>query len=116
MLVMSPLAGAIQTLRTDPKYSTLGAQFLDLDPGEHFHYQQAQALAHASGRISTETANIIYRALGETGAPSNGGWAAGVDTATKYVVTLALERIMSANIERRTGRAPLEIKGPAQRG
>ena len=67
----SPLAGAIATLRADPGFDNDAAAFLDIDAAEHFAYQTAQAQAHASGRITQDTAQIIYVALGEYGAPSN---------------------------------------------
>lgn len=62
---------------------------------EHFAYQQEQARAHAMGRITTEEATTIYAALGEVGSPENGGWAAGTDTATKVVVTLAMRDLLA---------------------
>jgi len=103
MINLSPLAGAIDTLRAEWAASGRApdSKFLDVSFEEHFTYQTAQAHAHASGLISAETANIIYRALGETGAPKNGGWAARADTATKYVVTLAMERILSDRLAAR---------------
>ena len=48
--------------------------------------QNTQAWAHASGIISIEDANIIYRSLGEAWSPANGGWARGTDLATKVMV------------------------------
>lgn len=54
---------------------------------EHFAYQNAQARAHALGRITTAEAQTVYVALGEVGSDENGGWAAGTDLATKVVVT-----------------------------
>lgn len=60
---------------------------LDLDPGEHFAYQQQQSRAHAMGTISADEAQIMYVALGEVGSRKNGGWASGTDLATKIVVT-----------------------------
>lgn len=58
-----------------------------LDFGEHFAYQQAQANAHASGRLTVDEAQVVYVALGEVGDDANGGWASGTDLATKIAVT-----------------------------
>lgn len=39
---------------------------LDLTFQEHFAFQDAQAAAHAGGRISLDVANTLYTALGGT--------------------------------------------------
>jgi len=62
--------------------------------GEHFAYQNAQARAHVSGKLSTDEAQIIYIALGEVGSQDNGGWASGTDLATKVVVTLTIGQLI----------------------
>lgn len=72
---------------------------LALDFTEHFDYQEVQARAHASGELSTEEAQIVYAALGEVGSVSNGGWSAGVDTATKYAVVLTIEALVKKRVE-----------------
>lgn len=54
---------------------------------EHFAYQQAQAHAHAMGKLSPDEAQVIYVALGEVASATNGGWAANTDLATKVTVT-----------------------------
>ena len=69
----------------------------DLDT--HFRSQNAQAEAHAMGRISTEEAQVIYLALGEV--PVEDGWAEGTDLATKVVVTEFLVGLVGAQIARR---------------
>lgn len=71
---------------------------LAVDFTEHAAYQDAQAWAHVSGILTTEEAQVIYRALGEVGAPSNGGWAAGTDLATKVVVTEVIGSILRVKI------------------
>lgn len=63
---------------------------------EHYAYQNAQARAHVSGRLSTDDAQIIYAALGEVGDPDNGGWETDVDTAVKVAVTLAMNTLLVA--------------------
>jgi hypothetical protein len=68
---------------------------MDVGFEEHFFFQQTQAEAHASGRISTEEALAIYAALGEVWSSENGGWAAGTDTATKCAVTQAMGELLS---------------------
>ena len=67
---------------------------MDVVPGEHFAYQEAQAHAHAGGRITAAEAMIVYRALGEHGSTKNGGWAAGTDLATKVTVTLLMGQLI----------------------
>jgi hypothetical protein len=66
-----------------------------VDWNEHFQYQEQQARAHAAGILSTDEALIVYAALGEVGAPSNGGWASGTDTATKVAVTLLMGELLT---------------------
>ena len=61
---------------------------------EHFEYQQVQASAHASGKLTTGEASLIYQALGEGFTERNGGWAIGVGTATKIVVTMAIGELL----------------------
>jgi hypothetical protein len=61
---------------------------------EHFAFQQAQARAHVEQRLTTDEAQVVYVALGEVGSQSNGGWAAGTDTATKVAVTLAMGELL----------------------
>lgn len=61
---------------------------------EHAAYQDAQARAHASGKITTEEAQVIYRALGEIGSTSNGGWAKGTDLALKVTVTTLMGQLI----------------------
>jgi hypothetical protein len=65
-----------------------------IDFEEHFHYQELQARSHAAGKLSTDEALVIYRALGEVGSDANGGWASGVDTATKVACTLVISELM----------------------
>ena len=69
-----------------------------IDFEEHAAYQNAQALAHASGKIRTVEAQVIYLALGECGSADNGGWAAGTDIATKVVVTQAVGELIGARL------------------
>jgi hypothetical protein len=62
---------------------------------EHFAFQQAQAHAHAAGKLTTDEAQIVYRALGEVGSPDNGGWAARTDAPTKVAVTLLMGELLA---------------------
>jgi len=66
---------------------------LDNTALEHFAFQEAQARAHASGRLTTDEAQIIYMALGATG--SAGGWAKGTDLATKVIVTEVIAELLA---------------------
>lgn len=68
-------------------------QTLDNTPLEHFAFQEAQARAHASGRLTTDEAQIIYMALG-TGSSRN-GWSARTDLATKLIVTEVMTELLS---------------------
>lgn len=61
---------------------------------EHFAYQEAQARAHVSGKLTADEAMIVYRALGENGSAKNGGWAADTNTATKVSVTLLMGELV----------------------
>jgi len=63
------------------------ARSMDVTALEHFHYQEVQARAHVTGRLTHDEAQVIYMALGEVGSATNGGWAAGTDLATKVIVT-----------------------------
>jgi hypothetical protein len=67
---------------------------MDVTAAEHFAYQEAQARAHVSGKLSAGEAMIVYRALGETGSQGNGGWAAGTDLATKVAATLLMGELI----------------------
>jgi len=69
-----------------------------LDSFEHAQYQNQQARAHATGRLTTEEAQVLYIALGEVGNPSNGGWATGTDLATKLVVTMVIGELLGARV------------------
>lgn len=73
---------------------------------EHFAYQEQQARAHVSGKLTADEAMIVYRALGEVGSASNGGWAAGTDLATKVSVTLLMgELVRPADLMRAARKA-----------
>lgn len=61
---------------------------------EHYAFQDAQARAHASAKLTTDEAQIIYGALGEVGSVANGGWAAGTDLATKVTVTRLMGELL----------------------
>ena len=67
---------------------------LALDFEEHFAMQRLQSSAFAAGLLSYPEAQIFYVALGELGSDSNGGWAAGTDTATKYACTRFAELLI----------------------
>ena len=95
----SHLARAIVGMRANPLIDNLdGATLAITDAAEHAAYQDAQARAHAAGRLPTADALVIYRALGEIYSPANDGFAAGADLATKICITLAIEEILTGNI------------------
>lgn len=96
---MNRIATAVNNVRT--KLSELEADkvsALDTEMAvafdEHFAFQNAQARAHATGKITADEARIVYVALGEVGSSANGGWAAETDTATKIAVTLAMGELL----------------------
>lgn len=67
---------------------------LDIDWQEHYTYQNCQAAAHVEQVISTDEASFMFRALGQTQSGNNGGWAKGVDTATKFTVTKMIQELL----------------------
>lgn len=68
---------------------------LAIEPFEHYAYQEAQARAHATGRLSTDEAQIIYAALGEVMSATNGGWQPHVDTALKVTITTLMGELVA---------------------
>ena len=65
---------------------------------DHFAYQNAQARAHAMGLLTPDEAQIVYRALGEVGSDTNGGWANETDTTTKVVVTRLIGELLEKQL------------------
>ncbi len=65
-----------------------------VEPFEHFAYQEAQARAHAMGKLTADEAMIVYTALGEFPSQSNGGWTTDTDLATKVTVTMLIGELM----------------------
>lgn len=61
-------------------------------------YQNAQALAHATGLISAEEAQIVYTALG--GEVFHPDWAKGTSLATKMVVTQLIGELLKRQARR----------------
>lgn len=83
-------------LRANPKLDNLEESTLDITFTEHFQMQEWQAHAHASGILSTDEAQVIYRALGASWTESNGGWHKSTDKALKTTITLTMEQIGAA--------------------
>ena len=65
-----------------------------VDFADHAAYQDRQALAHATGKITPAEALTIYNALGEIGCEDNGGWAAETPLATKIIVTQIIGELL----------------------
>ena len=63
---------------------------------EHFAFQNAQARAHAMGRLTTEEATTVYAALGETVSTTNGGWSAHVGLPLKLTITQLMGELIAA--------------------
>ena len=59
---------------------------------EHAHYQDLQARAFVTGKLTQEEAQTIYHALGAT--PSPDGWAQGTDLAAKIIITQIMAELM----------------------
>jgi hypothetical protein len=86
----------------EPEKLTEIDKTLDLQFDEWFEFQQLQAQAHAMGRLETDAAQLIYRSLnGEHMSQVNGGWAKGVDTATKFIITQLMGELLSLKIKGR---------------
>jgi len=69
---------------------------------EFIHYQNTQAAAFASGRLSYEEAQTLYGALGGesyTGPPD--GWPAGTTLATILTVTQVIGELMGVGVASR---------------
>ena len=63
---------------------------------EHARYQDAQARAFISGRLSEADAQAAYSALGEVYNESNGGWSQGTTLARKITVTQLVGELIGA--------------------
>jgi hypothetical protein len=84
------------------KIESLSAS-LALEPSEHFAYQTQQSRAHALGILSTDEAQTIYVALGESPSPSNGNWARLTSLALKVSITQLMHELLSAQLAARRG-------------
>lgn len=69
---------------------------LAIDFHEHSAWHMAKSLAHSHGHISLDEAHTIYRALGDSWNPTNGGWARHTDTAAKVVITRVIGQLLAA--------------------
>jgi hypothetical protein len=70
-----------------------------LEFDEWYQFQNMQTLAFASGRITAEVAQAIYRHLnGEVMNGSNGGWSDETDTAEKVVITQLMSELIGLKI------------------
>jgi hypothetical protein len=96
---LNRITAAIEKLRVrydalDPEAQARLDEEMAVDFAEHHAFQNAQARAHAGGKLTSEEAQIIYVALGEVGSAENGGWAAGTDAPTKCAVTLVMGELI----------------------
>lgn len=82
-----------------PDGSPITADLGELDesmavsPIEVFAYQNAQARAHATGKLSTAEAQTIYTAL-TGGVADNGHWSPHVDLALKVTITNVIGELL----------------------
>ena len=81
------------------KQATL-SEALTLDLSEVIGWQNAQAEAHAGGTLSTEDAQVIYHAIGPTGA----NWQCQT-LATRLVITQVMQTLLGSQIAVRRKRA-----------
>lgn len=100
---MNRLASHIDSLRPrvaalDPDAAAKLDAEMAIEPFEHFQFQEEQARAHASGKLTADEAMIVYTALGEAQSESNGGWQPDVDTATKVSITLLMGELVKARM------------------
>lgn len=65
----------------------------DLTHIEWFGYQNAQARAHATGKLSTAEAQTIYMALGGE-VMSTSGWSSSTDLALKLTIVQVMGELM----------------------
>lgn len=68
---------------------------------EHFQFQNLKTEAMLAGRIDEEVAQAIFMALGPNHSEYNGGWADGVDLATKFTVTKIIEEVLGLKLKNR---------------
>jgi hypothetical protein len=69
---------------------------LNMEFDEHFAGQNAQAEAHAGGKLTLEEAQTVYQALGQSADHFNKQ-----PLATKIVVTQLVQELLSAKLGRR---------------
>ena len=81
------------------KQATL-SEALRLDLSEVVGWQTAQAEAHAGGTLSTEDAQVIYHAIGPTGANLQRQ-----TLATRLVITQVMQTLLGSQITARRKRA-----------
>ena len=70
----------------------------DLTFSDHFNYQNLQARAHASGQLTTEEAQTIYVALGESMGSKNGGWKSHVKLPMKLIITQLMAELLNIKV------------------
>lgn len=81
-----------ETLDEDAADKLEGEMAIDFE--QHFKFQELQAAAHASGKITTDEAQIVYKALGEVMSSENGGWQPGVKLAKKVSITMFMMELL----------------------
>lgn len=71
-----------------------------IDFEEHFKFQALKSEAMLAGRIDVDVAQAICLALGDVYTEYNGGWADGVDLATKVTITKIMEELLSLKLRK----------------
>ena len=83
-----PIAESLESMDRD----------MDLTFSEHSNYQNLQARAHASGQLTTEEAQTIYVALGESMGSKNGGWKSHVNLPMKLIITQLMAELLNIEV------------------
>jgi hypothetical protein len=86
-VALAVVESRLSSIAEDKKASLAKAMTLTFE--EHFAYQNAQAHAHASGKLSLDEAQMIYTALGE-----GGGWPEDTSLAMKITITQLMSELL----------------------
>ena len=95
---VTKLAAIVRTKLKDVKDTTELENGMAVSFGDHFQFQETQARAHASGKLTLDEAQTVYMALGEVMSTKNGGWKDHVDLALKVAITQMVAEILAERI------------------
>jgi len=83
-----PIAESLESMDRD----------MDLTFSEHSSYQDLQARGHAKAKLTTEEAQTIYMALGESMSSKNGGWKPHVNLPMKLIITQVMAELLNIKV------------------